>query len=460
MLQSIFKKKCLPIFIMAISVTQASAQQDTLLSLNDVIVLGNQNYHLLRARTFDAIAAEKHVDVVKYSRLPTLDASYQAGISTANNLIGVFNPNGILPISGPPSTENKFEPGTGSAAGILLNWQAVTFGERDVRINTAVAEATVQKSLLQKEQFQHAINIISSYLDILLANANLHIHQQNIKRVEANLKQSRVLTSSGIKAGVDTELFQSELSKAKVEYINSHKQLEILQWNLARLIVIENLPVPRDSAFLSTLPSSRILTDSNLDLHPIIKYSQSQFELSQSKEQQIKKSYLPKINVWGAGFARGSGFLADGSLHAWEGLNLTRYNYSVGLQLTFPIMKYGEAKRLLAHQSSLSKGAEELLQNERSQLFSQQQIANTTLDHSLQVVSETKEQLRSAQAAFQAMQIRYNTGLVNFSDLIQAQYTLLKSELDVKQAYWDTWKAQLLEAAVKGDVNIFLNEMK
>ena len=32
-----------------------------------------------RARTFDAIAAEKHVDVVKYSRLPTLDASYQAG---------------------------------------------------------------------------------------------------------------------------------------------------------------------------------------------------------------------------------------------------------------------------------------------------------------------------------------------------------------------------------------------
>jgi hypothetical protein len=36
----------------------------------------------------------------------------------------------------------------------------------------------------------------------------------------------------------------------------------------------------------------------------------------------------------------------------------------------------------------------------------------------------------------------------------------LKSELDVKQAYWDTWKAQLLEAAVKGDVNIFLNEMK
>ena len=93
-----------------------------------------------------------------------------------------------MPISGPPSTENKFEPGTGSAAGILLNWQAVTFGERNARINTAVSEAAVQKSLLQKERFQHSINIISNYLDILLAYANLNIHQQNIKR-EANLKQ-------------------------------------------------------------------------------------------------------------------------------------------------------------------------------------------------------------------------------------------------------------------------------
>jgi outer membrane protein TolC len=58
------------------------------------------------------------------------------------------------------------------------------------------------------------------------------------------------------------------------------------------------------------------------------------------------------------------------------------------------------------------------------------------------------------------MDTRYATGLVNFSDLIQAQYNLFKAELDLKHAYWDAWKGLLLQAAVKGDENIFLQQIK
>lgn len=461
MFHIILKKHCLAVLLIFLLAIHVSAQQsDTLIGLRDAVSMGEENYHLLKAKKYDALAAERNIEVVKYSKLPTIDASYQAGISTANNLIGVFNPTGILPISGPPTTGNTFEPGTGSAAGILLNWQAITFGERDARINIAVSQANVQKAALQKERFQHSINIISSYLDILLAYANLNIHQHNIERVETNLKQSQVLANSGIKAGVDTELFRSELSKAKVEYINTHKQLETLRWKLARLIVSKNLPVPQDSTFLLRLPESLVLSDTDISLHPSVQYAQNQFLLSQSKESQIKKSYLPKISLWGAGFARGSGFQPDGTLNTWDGLKLSRYNYSAGVQLTFPIMKYGETKRQLQQQIFLSKAAEENLEDERSNLSMQQQLANTAFDHSMQIATETKQQLKSAQTAFNAMQIRYNTGLVNFADLIQTQYNLLKSELDVKQAYWDTWKALLLEAAVKGNIDIFFNEIK
>lgn len=460
MLYITFKKGFLPVFLVILLTVRISAQQrDTLIGLRDAVIMGDHNYHLLKARKYDTSAADRNVDVVKYSKFPTIDASYQTGLSTANNLTGVFNPSGILPISGPPTSENNFEPGIGSAAGILLNWQAVTFGERDARIYVAASEAGVQKAALQKERFQHSIAIISNYLDILLAHANLSIHQDNIKRVEANLQQSRVLANTGIKAGVDTELFRSELSKAKIEYLNTHKQLETLQWKLARLIVSNKLPVPQDSTFLFKLPETSALDNTDFSLHPSIQYAQSQFLLSKSKEEQIKKSYLPKINIWGTGFARGSSFQPDGAINTWDGLKLSRYNYSAGIQLIFPIMKYGETKRQLQQQAFLSKSAEEHLEDERSELSLQQQVSRTTFDHSVQVASETKEQLKSAQIAFNAMQIRYNTGLVNFADLIQTQYNLLKSELDVKQAYWNVWKALLLEAAVKGDMNIFFNEI-
>lgn len=433
---------------------------DTLVQLRGAIQLAQQRYHLLKAGKYEVEAATRNIGVAKYSKLPSVDASYQAGFATANNLIGAFYPTGVLPITGPPSLKNDYSPATGSAASVLLNWQAVTFGQRNALINVSIAEADRQKSAFEQDMFNHTINVISTYLDVLLAYDMVDIYQHNIERIQVNLKQSRVLTNTGIKPGVDTALFLSELSKAKIDWLNAQKSLQTKQWRLAQLIVTDALPVPADTAFLNNLPNIITTNDTLSAAHPTIRYAQSQLQLSQSKELLLKKSWLPRLNVWGTAFARGSGFLADGTIKTWDGLGLSRYNYSAGVQLVFPIMKYGEVKRQLQQQNFLSKATQERLMEETAILTTQQRIANTTFESNIAVAAETGQQLKSGQYAFSAMQTRYNTGLVNFSDLIQAQYNLLKAELDRKQAYWDAWKALLLQAAVKGDMNIFLKEIK
>src|SRR5438128_267675 len=80
----------------------AQGPVDTLIHLQGAIQLAEKNYHLLQARKYEAAAAAKNVEVAKYSRLPAIDATYQAGVATANNLIGVFYPYGVLPMTGPP----------------------------------------------------------------------------------------------------------------------------------------------------------------------------------------------------------------------------------------------------------------------------------------------------------------------------------------------------------------------
>jgi outer membrane protein len=440
--------------------TIAQNPSDTLIKLKDAVLLAEQHYHLLKAGKYEADAANENVNVVKYSRLPAFDATYQADIATANNLTGMFYPNGILPISGPPSSNNNYNPATGSAASILLNWQAITFGQRNAQINVSIAEANSKNLEWKQELFMHKINVISDYLDVLLSIDVVHIQQQNIHRVETNLTQSRTLAISGIRPGVDTALFLSELSKAKIDFLNAQKQLQTQQWLLAQLIVVDALPVPSDANFLNKLPVMVAGSDTSFLNHPLIQYSQSQFALSKSREQLLKKSYLPKLNVWGTSFARGSGFQPNQPIKTWDGLSFNRYNYGAGVQLAFPIMKYGEVKRQLQQQGFISKASEERLEENKEILTAQQRIANTTFESSIAIAAETQQQLKSGQYAFTAMQIRYNTGLVNFSDLIQAQYNLLKAELDLKKAYWDAWKALLLLAAVKGDENIFLNEIK
>lgn len=433
------------------------AQTDTLIHLPDALRLGEENYHLLRSKKLEIDAANKYVDVIRYSRLPTIDASYQTGFGTANNLTGIFYPNGILPMTGPPSTSNNFNPATGSAASILLNWQAVTFGQRDAQINVSIAEANAKRSDWQQALFLHKINIISTYLDIVLAAEKIKILQQNIDRVNIDLKQSRVLANTGIKPGVDTALFLSEFSKANIELLNAQRQLQITQLLMAQLIVTDALHVPSDTSFVNKLPSFSITGTTSFDTVPVIQLGKSQLLLSQSKELLLKRSLLPKLNFWGTGFARGSGFQPDGTIKTWDGVGLNRFNYGAGVQLIFPIMKYGEVKKQLLQQNLLSKAAAEKIEESRSVLTMQQRIASATFNNSIAVAKETQQQLRSARYAFTAMQTRYNTGLVNFADLIQAQYNLLKAELDSKIAYWDAWKALLLQTAVQGDENIFLN---
>ena len=297
-------------------------------------------------------------------------------------------------------------------------------------------------------------------MDLLLDYDVVSVHQQNIQRVEANLRQSRALANSGIKPGVDTALFLSELSKAKIDFLNAQRQLQTQQWILAQLIVMDNVPVPTDTTFLHELPPMTAVKDTSFSNHPLVQYARSQFLLSQSKEFLLKKSYLPRVNVWGTGFARGSGFQQNAITKTWDGLGFQRYNYGAGVQLAFPIMKYGEVKQQLQAQNFLSKAALERVEDSKALLTTQQRIANITFKNSIAVAAETQQQLKSGLYAFTAIQVRYDNGLVNFADLIQTQYNLLKAELDLKQAYWEAWKALLLEAAVNGDENIFLNEIR
>ena len=456
-----FRPICLLFIAVAVcSSAMAQAPSDTLIQMKGALQLAEQRYHLLKSGQYEAQAASGNIEVVKYSKLPTIDATYQAGFGTANNLTGIFYPNGILPMSGPPSISNNYSPATGSAASVLLNWQAATFGQRDAQINVAKAEANTKKTELNQTLFQHKINVISAYLDLLLAYDVVNIQQSNIGRNQANLKQSRALANSGIKPGVDTALFLSELSKAKIDLLNAKKQLQVYQLQLAQLIVTDALPVPQDSAFLQHLPITIVSSESSFANTPVIQMAQSQLDLSHSKELLLKKSYLPKLNIWGTGFARGSGFQSNGDIKTWDGLALNRFNYGAGAQLAFPIMKYGEVKKQLLQQNLISKAAEEKLEENKLILTTQQRIANTTFNNSIAIANETEQQLKSGQYAFKAMQIRYNTGLVNFSDLIQTQYNLLKAELDIKKSYWDAWKALLLQAAIKGDETIFLNAIQ
>ena len=93
------------------------------------------------------------------------------------------------------------------------------------------------------------------------------------------------------------------------------------------------------------------------------------------------------------------------------------------------------------------------------QLKKQQELADTTIKNAFAIAKESYSFLESAQFSYKAMESRYQSGLTNFADLIQAQYALIKSETDYKLAYMGVWKALLYKAAVNGNLNLFINQL-
>ncbi len=58
----------------------AQTPNDTVINMKikmkDAVLLAQQNYHLLKSEKYESEAALKNVDVVKYSRLPIIYATY------------------------------------------------------------------------------------------------------------------------------------------------------------------------------------------------------------------------------------------------------------------------------------------------------------------------------------------------------------------------------------------------
>ncbi|HEY6954366.1 MAG TPA: TolC family protein, partial [Flavisolibacter sp.] len=64
------------------------------MTLRAAIQLSQQNDHSLKARSYETEAANHNLEVTKYIKLPSIDASYQVNLATANNLTGLFYPAG------------------------------------------------------------------------------------------------------------------------------------------------------------------------------------------------------------------------------------------------------------------------------------------------------------------------------------------------------------------------------
>ncbi len=436
--------------------------QKIVLSIKDVVTLARSGQPQLQGYQEQANASRYEIDLAKNSLVPNLTAGYQAGYTTYNNITGMSYPGLMMPITGPTSLSNKYDPVPGSALSALVQWTPFTFGQRQAAIEKAVAQFQLAGSYYDKTLFQQQYAVIAIYLDLIYFQKLLQTRQLNIERTQAGLQQSLVLTREGLRPGIDTVQFQAVLAQAEMDRLNTQRLYQSQILELYRLIGQSGSPndlLLADSLLTDHLPGA-IDTSGIFSQHPDYKYSQSEVAVSAANLKEIERSWRPRLDLWANAYARGSGVEADGTVDKANGWSLTRNNYGAGMQLSFPILQFSKMNIQKKQYNSLLKANEDQLSQVSINLQRQIETSRYNYRQNLLIAVQAPVQLKATRYAYDGLTVSYQSGLSDFTSLIQGQYQLFNAETMQANAYLQVWKALLDIAASTGNLNILTDQLK
>src|SRR5688572_13193634 len=271
--------------------------------LNELLQEAEKNYPLLKAKQYDVQSGREKVLQEKSSVIPTLDAAYQLNYATYNNITGMASGQYFVPISGPPSVGNEYDAVFGSVGSLLLNWEPFTFGQRSSRVRLAKANLDYQQADAAQEIFSHQIKVANAYLDLIMINELIKVHEKNLDRADENLRIVRSLTTSGLRPGVDTALFNAEVSRARIDLLTYKKHLETQKISFSELLGTSKTVYDIDSSFFDTLPQQS--TDTALNNHPLVRLSAAKLLVNSREKSVLQRTLNPKLSLWGTAYGRG-----------------------------------------------------------------------------------------------------------------------------------------------------------
>ena len=441
--------------------------QETSLTLPEAIDQGVHNFQRIQAKRSYYHASRALTRNARNEYLPNVIASVQQNYGTVNGQFGPLAAVGVLGVaSAGPSYQNESWNAAFGALYILnTNWEVFTFGRVRSRILLADAQARQDSADILQEEFVHRIKIAGAYLNLLVAQRFVQNARANLERAEIVRENVRARVLSGLNAGVDSSLANSDASRARLILIDMQNNEIQQSQDLATLMNATTSAFALDSAFLDKVPDV-LETNSDITQNPQLKFYQARVDQARSAAKVARLSIMPGLTLFGIYQARASGFdfnyspeFPDRYSQKYsDGIDPSRFNYVTGISLAWNLMSPLRVRQQVVAQRFVEEGYRYEYDQVNVQLKNQLIVADQRLNNSIQSVREVPLQLRAATDAYVQKSVLYKNGLTNLADLQLALYALNRAELDRSVAYINVWQALLLKAAALGDFDLFINQ--
>ena len=446
------------------------AQNPPRLLLSEAVEEGLHGYQNILAKQNIVRSSQALLRNTKNEFLPNVVVGLQQDYGTVNGQFGPLTPYGAsgLSSSGPTFAGQSWNAAFGATYLVNTNWEVFTFGRLASKLKLSEQRLSKDSADLIQEEFIQGVKISSAYLNLLIA-------QRLIKNAESNLNRAAGLqqvvlarTKSGLNAGVDSSVANSEVSAARLSLISAIDNEQQLRGQLNLLINANaSQDLPLDSSFFKSIPAI-ISSSKDLAQNPQVKYYQTIIDESRRSSDYLRKSIMPSLNIFGVGQGRGSGFdynytpdySSRFTKNYLEGVKPARVNYAAGVSIAWNIMSIKKIHEQVVAQNFLTEAYQNQFELANAQLTNQLLLSDEHIANSLQRFREVPVEYKAASDAYIQKSVLYKNGLSNIVDLQQALYAINKAETDISIAYINVWQALLLKAAASGDFNLFLSQVK
>ncbi len=439
----------------------ASAVPAIPLTLADALEMARRNFPSIKESLYRSEAAQLKVRLEKTSYLPRGSMLVQEMRGTSNQTTGPLLPNSTFPpISGAEVGGNDLTGGWGCATGAFLTWEPFDFGLRAANVAAAQAESRQSSFQADVSELEAEVGAAEAFLRASAAQEALRASQALLERMAMLKDTVRVLFDKHLRSNTDVFMAQAEEARAKDQVIEAEQALDLASCDLCGAI---GLPGPtiriESSPLLEFTPESGQLSG-NVESHPVFLVQASASQAAANRKKAIEKSYYPRVNLIAAIYGRGSSFKSDVSINEAKGFYPTRVNYAAGFNITFPFLDIFElkARRLAASKIELAERAQLALTGLK--LSTDNQRAEALMKGALKLAENAPVKVEAARQAANSARVRYQIGLSSINDVALDEQLLKQAEVEQSTARLRVWRAFLAQAAAKGNIELFLLEIK
>lgn len=423
------------LWICFFAISTSVAAQETI-TLQNAFKLALQNNLQIKQAQFDESLSEENLKQAKMALYPNLVGRSNAGISSGlsidpvtNNIINMKQLAGNVNLS--------------SNAYLFQGFQRIN----QISKNKYLLEGN--KSMTQKAKNDLILLVLENYLQVLANQDVLLAAKQQLIYNHQQLDREQKFYDVGNKTIADLSQAKAQLAIAELNVTNAQNKLDFSFLTLAQLLERDpaltfNVEKPVINTETMKAPSSSAsdIYSTALTIFPEIKQAEYN-TLAHQKEISINKGKLyPDLLLQGELSSRYSNaqnrtFFGESAALPFFTQMKNNFGKTLNIGLNIPIFNSLSARsniRIAKVRYDKAKATEQFAKNNLNKLVNQAVLDARAAE---QKYHSSKAAHLASKDAFNAIEKRYNVGLVNSLEYNQAQTNLNKAQFDAIQAEYD-----------------------